>query len=77
MKRTGRGEATGAVIHMYENNTRKSICYFYLDIAKYHIFLFIFIFYVFSSTKLNNRSVEHVLHGRYSCHQPGGELQGK
>jgi hypothetical protein len=61
MKRTGRGESTGAVIHICMGTTQgNSLCsYLYLRLAKCHVSHFIF--YIFSSTKLGNRRVEQVL----------------
>jgi hypothetical protein len=49
VKRTGRGESIGAVIHICMGTTQgNSLCsYFYLKLAKHHISHFIF--YVFSS----------------------------
>jgi hypothetical protein len=58
VKRTGRGESIGAVTHICIETTQGiSLCsYLYV---KHHVCLFIF--YVFSSTKLENRRMEQVL----------------
>jgi hypothetical protein len=52
VKRTGRGESTGTVIHICMGTTQgNSLCsYLYLKLAKHCVLCFIF--YVFSSTKL-------------------------
>jgi hypothetical protein len=44
------------------------ISYLYLKLAKHHVFLIVF--YVFSSTKLENRRVR-------GCGLAGGEVAGK
>jgi hypothetical protein len=58
MKRTRRGESTGAVIHICMG-TKQGNClcsYLYLKLAKHHVSPFIF--FVFSSTKSENRRAE-------------------
>jgi hypothetical protein len=55
VKRTGRGKSIGVVIHICMGTTQgNSLCsYLYLKLAKCHFSHFIF--YVFSSTKSENR----------------------
>jgi hypothetical protein len=57
VKRTGRGESIGAVIHIHMGTTQgNSLCnYLYL---KRHVLCFIY--YVFSSTKSENKRTEQV-----------------
>jgi hypothetical protein len=61
MKRTGRGELTGALIDVCIGITQgNSLCsYLYLRVAKCHVFHFIF--HGFSPTKLENRRAEQIL----------------
>jgi hypothetical protein len=63
VKRTGRDEPIGVVIHICMETTQViSLCsYLYLKLAKHHVSLIMF--FVFSSTKLENRRVEQVLRG--------------
>jgi hypothetical protein len=63
VKRTGRDEPVWVVMHIcMEIVQRNSLCsYLYLEVAKLHVSHFIF--YVFSSTKLENRRAEQVLQG--------------
>jgi hypothetical protein len=66
---------------MHGNNTRNSLCsYLYLKLATSHVFLFIF--YLFSSTKSENRRAEQFLQEwRGMCVCVGtsgrGEMVGK
>jgi hypothetical protein len=59
VKRTGWGESVGAVIHICMETTQEnSQCsYLYLKLAKTSCFSF----YLFSSTKLEDRRAEQVL----------------
>jgi hypothetical protein len=61
VKKTGRGKSVGAVIYICMGTTQgSSLCsYLYLKLAKHHVSCFIF--YVFPSTKSENRRVEQVL----------------
>jgi hypothetical protein len=63
VKRTGRGKSVGAIIHICMEITQGySLCnYLCLKLAKHRVSRFIF--YVFSSAKLENRIVEQVLPG--------------
>jgi hypothetical protein len=63
VKRTGRDEPFGVVIHICMEITQGiTLCsYLYLKLSKCHVSPFIF--YVFSSTKSKNRRVEKVLPG--------------
>jgi hypothetical protein len=63
VKRSGRDEPLWAVIHMCMETTQGISLYSYLHLKlqKYHVFLIIF--YVFSSTKSENKRVEQVLPG--------------
>jgi hypothetical protein len=67
MKRIGRGESIGAVINICIRTTQGNslYSYVYLKLAKCHVCLFIF--YVFSSTKLNRfcRGVAPIGGGRW------------
>jgi hypothetical protein len=57
--------------HMHGNNTRKLLCsYLYLKLAKRHVSHFIF--YVFSSTKSENRRAEQILRGHGLAPVGGG-----
>jgi hypothetical protein len=59
VKRTGRDEPIWVVTHMHGNNTRKlPMYYLYLKLAKTPCSS---MFYVFSSTKLENRREEQFL----------------
>jgi hypothetical protein len=62
VKRTGRAQSTGAVIHKCMGTTRETPCVascLYLKLAKVMFLSFMF----FSSTKSENRKVEQVLVG--------------
>jgi hypothetical protein len=61
VKRTGRDEPIGVVIHIYMETTQgiALFSYLYLKLEKKHVSLFIS--YVSSSTKLENRKAEQVL----------------
>jgi hypothetical protein len=60
VKRTRGDEPIGAVIHICKEISQgNSLCsYIYLKLANHHVFLFIF--YLFSSTKSENKRVEQV-----------------
>jgi hypothetical protein len=55
VKRTGRSESIGVVIYICMGTTQGNslFSYLYLKLAKHHVSCFIF--YVFSSTKSENR----------------------
>jgi hypothetical protein len=78
VKRTGRGKAIGAVIHICMEATQgNSLCsYLYLRLAKCHVSSFIY--YVFSATKFENRRAEQVLQGvtQWEGVVAGKEVQG-
>jgi hypothetical protein len=61
MKKTGRGESIEAKIHICMGTKQGNfLCsYLYLKLAKCHVSCFIY--YVFSSTKSENRGAEQVL----------------
>jgi hypothetical protein len=59
VKKTGRDEPVGVVIHTCMETTQGNSLCLYLKLAKHHVPLFIF--YVFSSTKSENRRAEQVL----------------
>jgi hypothetical protein len=63
VKRTGRDESMWVVIHIgMETIQGISLCnYTYLKLTKMHVFLTIF--YVFSSKKLENKRAEQILPG--------------
>jgi hypothetical protein len=71
VKRTRRGESTGALIYIHMGTIQGNFpsSYLYLKLAKCHVSCFIFIFYGFSSTKLENRRAEQVLPGVGVWHQ--------
>jgi hypothetical protein len=73
VRRTGRGESFGAVIHICMGTSQgNSLCsYLYLKLAKHHVSCFIY--YVFSSIKPENRRVKEVLPGE----GVGGGKRGK
>jgi hypothetical protein len=58
VKRTGRGQSIEPTIHICMGTTHgNSLCsYLYLKLEKHHVSCFIF--YVFSSTKSENRRAE-------------------
>jgi hypothetical protein len=62
-KTSGRDESIRVVIHMCMETTQGISLYsdLYLNLAKHHAFLFIL--YVFSSTKSENKRAEQVLSG--------------
>jgi hypothetical protein len=74
VKRTGRGELIGAIIHICMGTTQGiSLCsYLYLKLAKCHVSHFIF--YVFSFTKSENWRAEQVLSGGVGTVE-GGQWQ--
>jgi hypothetical protein len=61
VKRSGRDEPVWVVIHICMETTQGIFLYsyLYLKLAKCHVFLIIF--YVFSSTKLENKRADQVL----------------
>jgi hypothetical protein len=63
MKKSGRDEPIWVIIHKCMETTQGISLYNYLclKLAKCHVFLIIF--YVFSSTKLENKKAEQVLMG--------------
>jgi hypothetical protein len=77
VKRTGGDEPTGAVTHICIEITQgNSLCsYLYLKLEKCHVSLFIF--YVFSSTRSENRRAEQVQHGEEVSTDGRGEVVGK
>jgi hypothetical protein len=79
LKRTGRGESIGVVIHTcVETIQGNSLCsYLYLKVANRLVSCFIF--YVFSSAKSEYRSTEPSAWGRESMVGTGGreEVAGK
>jgi hypothetical protein len=72
VKRTERGESIGVVIHICMGTTQGNfLCsYLYLKLAKRHVSHFIF--YVFSSTKSENRRAEQILRGHGLAPVGGG-----
>jgi hypothetical protein len=78
VKRTGRDEPVGVVIHVYMETTQGiSLCsYLYLKLAKMPCFSFMF--YAFSTTNLANKRVEQVLDGEWGLASVGRvRRQGK
>jgi hypothetical protein len=73
VNRTGRGESIEAIIHIcMETIQINSMCsYLYLKLAKWHVSCFIF--YVFSSTKLENRRAEQFCLAAGEALAPVGE----
>jgi hypothetical protein len=69
VKRSGRDEPMGVIIHMCMEVTLEVSLHFYLKLAKT---LFFIIFYVFSSRKSKNKRVEQVLPRSKWCGD-GGE----
>jgi hypothetical protein len=67
VKRIGRDEPVGVIIHISMETTEgNSLCSFlYFKLEKTSCFFFIF--YVFSSTKLGSKRAEQVLPGEGGC----------
>jgi hypothetical protein len=74
VKRTGRGESTGALIHICMGTTQgNSLCScLYLKLAKCHASHFIFNINVFPSTKSENEGDWHWWEGEEVGKEVGG-----
>jgi hypothetical protein len=66
VKRTGRGETIGAIIHIYIRTTQgNSLCiYLYLELAKPMFLILSFMFFLLQNQKTGGRGGERVGTGR-------------
>jgi hypothetical protein len=72
VKRTGRGESTGAILHIYMGTTQGNslYSYLYLKLAKHHVSCFIF--YVFFYYKIEEQEAGTCSAG--GCGEKGGRM---
>jgi hypothetical protein len=69
VKRSGRNEPMWVAIHKCMEATLGISLYSYLYLILAKMYVFLIIFYVFSSTKLENKRVEQVLPGRWGMRE--------
>jgi hypothetical protein len=77
LKKIRGNKSAVVIIHIYMEISQETPCVatFISNKQKYHVFLFIFS--LFSCTKLENRRIEQVLPGVRVWYQCGGEVAGK